>query len=66
MVRARGPRVERRKMMRRKGGRWRTPVLSCTYINASDLVKEPVNAISSPFILPVMYKNPSYSKFKVK
>ena len=54
----------------RKGGRkkmeerWREkiPVHSCTYTSVSDLLREPVNALPSPLILPVMYKNPSYNK----
>ena len=44
----------------------KTPVHSCTYTSVSDLLREPVNALPSPLILPVMYKNPSYNKFKVE
>ena len=43
----------------------KTPLHSCTYTSVSDLLREPVNALPSPLILPVMYKNPSYNKFKV-
>ena len=39
-----------------------TPVHRCTYTSVSDLLREPVNALPSPLLLPVMYKNPSYNK----